>query len=35
MEIILRDKNILSIESILIKDGTHFENGPTMSEFMT
>ena len=35
MEIILPDKNILSIESIIFKDGTHFEVNPTMSEFMS
>jgi hypothetical protein len=35
MEIILPDKNILSIDSILVKEGTHFEANPTMSEFMT
>lgn len=35
MEFILPDKNILSIESIIFKDGTYFEVNPSMSEFMT
>lgn len=33
MEILLPDKNVLSIESVLIKEGTHFESNPNMSEF--
>lgn len=34
MEVILPDKNILSIESIIFKDGNSYEASPTMSEFM-
>lgn len=35
MEIILPDKNIISVESIIFKDGTNYENNAEMTEFMT
>lgn len=35
MEIILPDRNIISIESIIFKDGTNYDNNPSMTEFMT
>lgn len=35
MEIILPDKDVISIESIILKEGTRFEANPTTSEFMT
>lgn len=34
MEILLPDKNIMEVESILFKDGTDFHTNPTMNEFM-
>ena len=34
MEVILPDKDIISIESIIFKDGDTYEVDPTMSEFM-
>ena len=34
MEIILPDYNIMSIESIVFKDGTNYNGTPSMSEFM-
>ena len=34
MEIILPDKDIMSIESIIFKDGVSFNSDPSMSEFM-
>nr|DAE44199.1 MAG TPA: baseplate wedge protein [Caudoviricetes sp.] len=34
MEILLPDKNVMEIESILFKDGTDYHLNPTMNEFM-
>lgn len=34
MEIILPSKNIISVESIIFKDGTNYVSDPSMSEFM-
>lgn len=34
MEIVIPDKNAMSIESIILKDGTDFQSDPTVSEFM-
>lgn len=34
MEIVLPDKDIMSIESIIFKDGVSFNSDPSMSEFM-
>ena len=34
MEVILPDKDVLSIESIIFKDGTNYTTDPSMNEFM-
>ena len=34
MEIIIPDKNVMSVESILFKDGTNYQADPTSAEFM-
>jgi hypothetical protein len=34
MEIILPDKNVMNVESIIFKDGADFESDPSINEFM-
>ena len=34
MEIIIPDRNVIEVESIILKDGTNFQSDPLMSEFM-
>ena len=34
MEVVLPDAQVMSVESIIFKDGTNFKNDPSMNEFM-
>ena len=34
MEVVIPDRNIMNVESIILKDGTNFQNDPTINEFM-
>lgn len=34
MEIVIPDRNVIEVESIILKDGTNFQSDPLMSEFM-
>lgn len=34
LEIVLPDRNVMNVESIIFKDGTDFQSDPTMNEFM-
>ena len=34
MEIVLPDRNVMNVESIIFKDGSDFQSDPTMNEFM-
>lgn len=34
MEIVIPEKQIMNIESIIVKNGTNFQNDPTINEFM-